>query len=163
MIIECVNCNKKFNVNSELIPNEGRSIQCGSCNHIWFFNINDEILASAITQAKKGNKPSSKIRKETKNKHPISDNKIDKIIDKKKIDNTKNKGSEIIKYQPKSNFTFINFLSYILVVIISFIALIIILDTFKTTLFDFYPNLEFFLFSLFETLKDVQLFVKDLF
>ena len=37
MIIECNNCNKKFEVNSELIPNEGRSIQCGSCDHIWYF------------------------------------------------------------------------------------------------------------------------------
>ena len=38
MIIQCINCNKKFSVNSELIPNKGRTIQCGSCNHIWFFN-----------------------------------------------------------------------------------------------------------------------------
>ena len=30
--------NKKFEVNSDLIPNEGRTIQCGSCNHTWFFN-----------------------------------------------------------------------------------------------------------------------------
>ena len=37
MIIECVNCNKKFEVNSELIPLQGRTIQCGSCNHIWFY------------------------------------------------------------------------------------------------------------------------------
>ena len=37
MIIECVNCNKKFEVNSELIPRTGRTIQCGSCNHTWFF------------------------------------------------------------------------------------------------------------------------------
>ena len=38
MIITCINCGKKkFDVNSELIPTEGRTIQCGSCNHIWFF------------------------------------------------------------------------------------------------------------------------------
>ena len=37
MIITCVNCNKKFNVNSDLIPEDGRTIQCGSCNHVWFF------------------------------------------------------------------------------------------------------------------------------
>ena len=37
MIITCINCDKKFNVNSELIPNNGRTIQCGSCNHVWFF------------------------------------------------------------------------------------------------------------------------------
>ena len=37
MIIECINCSKKFDVNSDLIPASGRTIQCGSCNHIWFY------------------------------------------------------------------------------------------------------------------------------
>ena len=37
MIITCKNCNKRFNVSSNLIPNEGREIKCGSCNHIWHF------------------------------------------------------------------------------------------------------------------------------
>ena len=47
MIIECINCSKKFDVNSDLIPSAGRTIQCGSCNHIWFYNIkekNNEVL-----------------------------------------------------------------------------------------------------------------------
>ena len=39
MIIECTNCNKKFNVNDELIPSNGRQIKCGSCNHSWHFKI----------------------------------------------------------------------------------------------------------------------------
>ena len=38
MIIECINCNKVFEVNSELIPENGRTIQCGSCNYVWFYN-----------------------------------------------------------------------------------------------------------------------------
>ena len=42
MIIECINCNKKFDVNSELIPSTGRTIQCGSCNHVWFFDISTQ-------------------------------------------------------------------------------------------------------------------------
>ena len=37
MIISCINCNKKFEVNSDLIPNEGRLLQCSSCNQEWFF------------------------------------------------------------------------------------------------------------------------------
>ena len=161
MIIGCVNCDKKFNVNSELIPNEGRTIQCGSCDHIWFFNPNDEILVSAIKQDKKKKNLNVKRKKEEKYISSDSSKKIDKVV--KKIDDKKNKGSEIVKYQPQTNFTLIKFLSYILVAIISFVALIIILDTFKATLFNFYPDLEFFLFSLFETLKDIKLFVKDLF
>ena len=42
MIIECINCSKKFEVNSDLIPIEGRTIQCGSCNHVWFFKKGDQ-------------------------------------------------------------------------------------------------------------------------
>jgi predicted Zn finger-like uncharacterized protein len=151
MIIVCVNCDKKFNVNSELIPDEGRTIQCGSCNHVWFFNKNDQIL-------KKIQKPKPK-----NDKSPLKPQEIPKIK-KTNISSNKsnNKGSEIVEYQPKSAFTFSNFLSYILVGIISIIGFVIILDTFKSSLFVFFPNLEFLLFSFYETLKDVELFVKDL-
>ena len=42
MIIECINCSKKFDVNSDLIPSTGRTIQCGSCNHVWFYKKGQE-------------------------------------------------------------------------------------------------------------------------
>ena len=76
---------------------------------------------------------------------------------------TNGKGSEIIKYQPRLDFTFSTFLSYMVVIIISFISLIIILDTFKSSLYNFFPNLEYLLFSLYEILKDIKLFIIDLF
>ena len=75
MIIECINCNKKFEVNSELIPSSGRSIQCGSCNHLWFFepgkivstnkkklvNLNEDLSNISIPKIKKSkNKPAKK-------------------------------------------------------------------------------------------------------
>ena len=47
MIITCPNCNKQFKIDNSLIPDEGRDLQCGSCNHIWFYKIeekNNEIL-----------------------------------------------------------------------------------------------------------------------
>ena len=47
MIISCPNCNKQFKIDNSLIPDEGRDLQCGSCNHIWFYNIqekNNEVL-----------------------------------------------------------------------------------------------------------------------
>ena len=49
MIIQCVNCNKKFEVDSALIPKNGRTIQCGACNHTWFFKDNDNQVSSEIT------------------------------------------------------------------------------------------------------------------
>ena len=37
MIVVCNNCNKKFDIDAGLIPDNGRLLQCGSCNHKWFF------------------------------------------------------------------------------------------------------------------------------
>ena len=37
MIITCVNCGKKFELEQRLIPDKGRLLQCGSCKHEWFF------------------------------------------------------------------------------------------------------------------------------
>ena len=37
MIINCIKCTKKFEVKATLIPDNGRTIQCGSCNHVWFY------------------------------------------------------------------------------------------------------------------------------
>ena len=42
------------------------------------------------------------------------------------------------------------------------VALIILIDTFKSVLYVVFPGLELMIFSLFETLKDIQLFIKDL-
>tara|TARA_B100001093_G_C26008950_1_gene668858 strand:- start:35 stop:499 length:465 start_codon:yes stop_codon:yes gene_type:complete len=152
MIIECVNCNKKFSVNSELIPRKGRTIQCGSCNHVWFF---DPTIADLTINEKV---------EPTKNQTVIKKQKI-KNKQEEKInthEKSKKKNFEITEYQAKSSITLINFLSYILVTIISLIALIILIDTFKSLLYEKFPNLEALLFSLFEILKDIKLFIKDL-
>ena len=159
MIIACINCDKKFNVNSELIPNEGRTIQCGSCNHVWFFKKSDQDKKDF----KKSLQDNDDIFKTTEKKTKLTKKNKQYKDTKKTNEITNSKSSEIVKYQPKSRFTIVNFLSYFLVVIISFVGLIIVLDTFKSVLYNFFPNLEFFLFSLYEILKDIQLFIKDLF
>ena len=133
MIIQCINCHKKFEVNSSLIPSVGRLIQCGSCNYKWFYkpNIIEELKIETNTDNVSINENSTEIR------------------------NTYN--------QPKkNNISFSKLLYYLIVIIISFIALVIILDTFKYQLESIFPNLEFILFNLFETLKDIKLFIKNL-
>jgi len=55
-----------------------------------------------------------------------------------------------------------NFLNLIIVFIISFVALIILIDTFKNPLGIFFPDLEFFLYNLYESIKDIILFTRDL-
>ena len=156
MIIECINCNKKFEVNSELIPSSGRTIQCGSCDHIWFFDPS-KIIPDKKEKPKIDKRVISPKLSSTKNK-PFT--KIDK---KNNISNFNiEKNYEITKYENKKVFSLSKFLSYILVLIISFIALLIIVDTFSSTLYQIFPDLEFIIFSLFETLKDIELFIKDL-
>ena len=137
MIIECISCDKKFEVNSDLIPNSGRTIQCGSCNHTWLFVPKKIILKNKIV-----------------NKKSIKEDNISELKNEKNY--------EITKYNKKKSFSLSKFLSYILVLIITFVAIIIIIDTFKTPLYQFFPNLESTILSLFETLKDIKLFIKDL-
>ncbi len=158
MIIECVNCSKKFDVDSDLIPSTGRNIQCGSCKHVWFYKKGQENQHLQTELESKDNDLSSKIIE--KNKPKIKNiEKKQKLSSNQKISSQK---SEIVKYEPKSSFSFGKLLSYILVLIISFIALILILDTFKIQLYNIFPRSEVLLFNLYETLKDIQLFIKDL-
>ena len=42
MIITCPNCNKQFRIDASQIPTKGRNLQCGSCDHAWFFKFDDE-------------------------------------------------------------------------------------------------------------------------
>ena len=148
MIIECIKCSKKFEVDSDLIPLEGRTIQCGSCSHIWFFNkkqinFNSETIKNNIL--------------EIPNKDPKI--KIDKVKKIDKIINRKNKA--LVEYK-KSNFTFLKFLRYIIVFVLTICGLVLIVDTFKTPLSNFFPELELILFNLYEIFTDIFLFIKDL-
>ena len=149
MIIVCPSCGKNFNVDEDLIPDKGRLLKCGSCNQTWFFNKNENIEIQPSTNKvfvdEKSNIKQKKIRK------PVSN-----------FSTNIKKGSELVKYKPKYNFTFGKFLSYIIVSIITFVAIIIVLDTFKDPLSNIFPNLELVLYNLFETLRDLILFAKDL-
>ena len=164
MIITCPNCNKQFKIDNSLIPDEGRDLQCGSCNHIWFYNIQEknnevlelkqEIISEDIeTKAEnKEDKIEEKQQPEEIIKTEINNKKKEKNSEKQKntttLKKTENKGSK--------------FFSYLIVFIISFVALIILLDTLKTPIINVFPGLEIILFNLFETLKDIKLFIIDL-
>ena len=138
---------KKFEVDANLIPEKGRLLKCGSCDQTWFFNKN---IGDQIEQL---------IEKSTKQKKILyKDEKINKSVSKAPI----KPGSELVKYKPKYDFTVGKFLSYIIVSLITFVAIIIVLDTFKSSLSNIFPNLELILYNLFETLRDLILFAKDL-
>ena len=164
MIIECLNCNKKFKVVDELIPDGGRLIQCGSCDHSWH-HINENISLETLATDKDNNQKipvKEDIKKDNDNRNVVDDDaptidkqesitELTKVKKNIKIDNTKVEKNRVV-----------NFFSYLLVFIISFVALIILLDTLKSPLINFFPGLEIVLFNLFESLKDVKLFIIDL-
>ncbi|MDC3117952.1 zinc-ribbon domain-containing protein [Candidatus Pelagibacter sp.] len=147
MIITCPCGEKKFEIDEKLIPDKGRLLKCGSCSYTWFFNKNDEEPNIPLID-----RPT--IQKKIEYNH--------ENINKSSLDIPVKPGSELVKYKPKYNFTLGKFLSFIIVSIITFIAIIIVVDTFKNPLSNIFPNLELVLYNLFETLRDLILFAKDL-
>ena len=145
MIISCEKCNKKFELEDNLIPETGRLLQCGSCSYQWhYIPTNPITLVNEIDSTKS----SKNIKKSVKK------------IDKKKINADKNilESDESILENKKG----VGFFSYLLVIIISLVALLVVGDTFKPYLLTIVPNLDFYLSSLYESLTDIYLFFKDL-
>ena len=159
MIITCPCEKKQFKIDSSLIPKEGRELQCGSCERVWFYKLENESevpltlnenasvdkVEPDIEIKDKNEEFSEKLNQEKTIRPEIKE--ISKETDKT-VKKTVNKG-------PK-------FFSYLIVFIISFVALVILLDTLKTPLINIFPGLELVLFNLFETLKDIKLFIIDL-
>ena len=162
MIITCPSCKKKFNIDINLIPSEGRDLQCGSCEHIWFYKKEDPIPEPL--QINESNAIKEKVDTDKLNDDRSKDKLIEQPVEENKkakselsvIKETESK-SEVIK-KTQSN----KFFSYLIVFIISLGALIILLDTLKTPLITIFPGLEVLLFNLYETLKDIKLFIIDL-
>ena len=151
MIITCNNCEKNFDVNADLIPQKGRLVQCNNCNHKWFF------------------------KNQVGSKQKLIESKNFKIFETANVKNNKrfddkgvNDKENIIINQKKTiikdNRKGINYktLNLMIVFIISFIALIILIDTFKHPLSIIFPNIKILLYNLYETIKDIILFFRDL-
>ena len=151
MIISCPSCKKKFEIDTNLIPKEGRNLQCGSCSNIWFYKVKQSISnLENIDNIKDVNEEDGK----NEIKEKFSD------IKKENSENIKDKA--LIKYEKKTKLTFVNLMGYFIVLIISFVALLIVLNTLQPLLLKIFPNLELILFNFYETLLDIYLFTKDL-
>ena len=163
MIITCNKCNKKFDIDSTLIPDKGRLLQCASCDHKWFFkkevlekkissinnvNIFDQNNTSINDEESISDEPNDEVEVdlEEENKEKIEIN-----IDERLLENTKSK--------KQKNFKILNIF---VVIIISFVAFIIIVDTFKYPIRKIVPNIEIILYNLYESIKDISLFIRDL-
>ena len=164
MIVNCPECIKKFIVQDQMIPAKGRHLQCGKCNHVWFFQLEDQTIKSEKIN---DNKIDNLINENRLTKNNLKKNKTEvpnDINESKKnfYDNKKiqpNRSMIVTKNHPLKK---INFLKVFLLIIITFIAIIILLDTFKPLIQNFFPNIDLILNSLYETIKDINLFLGDL-
>ena len=168
MIIICDKCSKKFNVNDADIPENGRSLQCGNCGHKWFFkpNLNEKLSGLKIDDVSKNNFDEIFTKDKNVPTEEISSDEIkipektiveENIIKKNKPKKVKNDKSKEKQIKNKSNIVGVFF-----VTIISLVALIVILDTFKNELSQIFPGIIPLLDNLYQTLYDVYLFFKDL-
>ena len=160
MIITCPNCNKKFKIDNSQIPDEGRDLQCGSCNHVWLYKIEEE--NSKILKLKEEIDSNDIETEVNKNNDEIDENKNTLTKTETELNNQKIEKQKETKISKNTEKTGNKFFSYLIVFIISFVALIILLDTLKNPLINVFPGLEIILFNLFETLQDIKLFIIDL-
>ena len=155
MIITCPRCDKKFNVDASLIPQEGRTLQCGFCEHKWFFKT--ENTEEEINVLEK--KISEPVIEENKN---LSENIKEDIRDEEDHDKESAKRSkeELSKKVKKKNDA--NYFKILIVAFISFAALILFLDTFKAQISVIIPNIQIILDNLYQSINDMKLFILDL-
>ena len=148
MIIVCPSCGKSFNVRDDQIPDKGRLLQCSNCKHEWFYtkitnpiddNVN-ELSNDELTQESFG------ILDEEENKHDevIVEDKTAKLEKPKNINKKKT-----IK---------VNFFKILLVFIISFVAFVLIVDTFIVQISEYVPFAEKYLDNLYQSIIDISLF-----
>ena len=160
MIITCPCEKKQFKIDESLIPQEGRELQCGTCERIWFYKPENE-KDEPLTLNENITKDKPELIAEKKDKNFEFSKQLPKE-EKNKTETKEEKSNEISKSVEKSANKDFKIFSYLIVFIISSVALIILLDTLKTPLINVFPGLEIILFNLFETLKDIKLFIIDL-
>ena len=160
MIIGCPNCSRRFNIDETLIPKNGRILQCGSCNHKWHYEIPIEIIDVKETAKLTNNQNEINIStKELKKKKIVKKIKSEKkkIFKKNKKTNFNNEKNKNIP-----NEKHISLFNSFLVIIISLIAIVIILDTFKEQISNYIPMIIPMLNNLYIVVLDINLFIKDL-
>ena len=162
MIIECPACSKKFNIDEKLIPDEGRLLKCGNCDHTWFYKKEENLKLET---------ESIKINEIEENKSEINIEPVDvpikqtKKIRKKisKKPSTKESTSkELVSIDKNSVSNENNIIKKIFLIIISIIAFILLIDTFKNQISVIFPGIVQMSDSLYLVINDLKLFIKDL-
>ena len=152
MIIVCPSCGKNFNVRDDQIPDKGRLLQCSNCKHEWFYTKNtipiedniDELSNDELTQESFGILEDDEYSQD------------EVIVEDKSVELKKPKTK---KNQVGKQF---NFFKLLLVFIISFVAFVLIVDTFIVQISEYVPFAEKYLDNLYQSLIDISLFFQNL-
>jgi len=152
MIIVCPSCGKNFNVRDDQIPDKGRLLQCSNCKHEWFYTKNtnpvddnlDELSSDELTQESFG----------ILNEEEDRDDEV--IVEDKTAE------LEKPKTRKKKEGKQFNFFKLLLVFIITFVAFILIVDTFIVQISKYVPFAENYLDNLYQSIIDISLFFQNL-
>ena len=162
MIIECPACSKKFNIDEKLIPDEGRLLKCGNCDHTWFFkkeeNIKLEIETTKINEIEE-NKSEIDIEPA---QEPIKQKKKIKKKISKEASTKESTSKELVSIDKSSISRENNIIKKTFLIIISIIAFILLMDTFKNQISLIFPGILKMSDSLYLVINDLKLFIKDL-
>ena len=167
MIISCPNCIKKFNIDEKLIPINGRLLQCSSCKHRWHYDLpKDQNIVSELSK-EEITEDTTEVDLIKINPSKSNDEKKSKIKKKQKVKKTRKKKIKENEVEVSDNIvepknTSRSFFNILLIIIITFIALILVLDTFKNNLSDYFPFLIPALDNFYEIIFDISSFIKDL-
>ena len=162
MIIECPACSKKFNINEKLIPDEGRLLKCGNCDHTWFYKKEENLILETETiKINEIEENKSEINIEPVDAPIKQTKKIRKKISKKSL-TKESKSKELVSIDKNSVSRENNIIKKIFLIIISFIAFILLIDTFKNQISVIFPGIVQMSDSLYQVINDLKLFIKDL-
>ena len=175
MIITCPCNKKKFKIEANLIPATGRELKCGSCGHVWFYN--NENKDEISNKIEINNKPETQnIKFEDKNLNlspelkdvliknennaiQKKDKTIVELVEKR---NNFQKNINKKKQQNKKKEKPISFINKIIISLITLIAVIILIDTFRNEIINFLPGLNPAFNSFYAIIADINSFIKDL-
>ena len=162
MIIECPACSKKFNIDEKLIPKEGRLLKCGNCDHTWFYKKEDNLkLETETIKVNEIEENKSEINIEPVDVPIKQTQKIRKKISKK-TSTKESTSKELVSIDKSSVSRENNIIKKIFLIIITIIAFILLIDTFKNQLSVIFPGIVQMSDSLYQVINDLKLFIKDL-
>ncbi len=170
MILTCNSCDKKFVVPDNAIGASGRLVQCSSCGNKWKqFPIKQRIEKSPATSVKPQSKTTINKNITTVKKRKVKKKKTGpdlyspEYLAKKHGINLNQEKTINKKPTKKTSNINLGFYSSLLVASVIIVFLIRMLHFLREKITDQFPFLEVYVNYLFESLRNIQLIIQNLF